>query len=285
MTPLIFAWIASLMYGVEAIAGKLASKHTIQNPWLFNFFWALFILLFTIPIAAWQGISMPAQWVNIALASLFYALTSALYVLALYQIDVSIVGSLYNFRTVITVILGALFVGEILTLTQYVLILLIFVGGIFVSVDEKFSVKSFFSKGIGIGLLGVAASALMAIFIKKAVAEVDFWSATLWIEILGQVWILPTILLFKKDLISSTLKQYLVTAATAIAGVIGTLAAIKAYAANVSLSSAIISLPFSLLIAFLFSRFAPELLEKHTAKVYVVRFVSAAVMIVAALNL
>lgn len=285
MTPSIFAWIASVMYGVEAIAGKLTSRHSIQNPWLFNFFWAFFILLFTVPVALWQGVSMPAQWLDVILASLFYALASALYVLALYKIDVSIVGSLYNFRTVVTVILGALFLGEILSTQQYLLICVVVIAGIFVSVDERFSIKSFFTRGIGIAILGVLSSALMAIFIKGAVAETGYWNTTLWIEILGQVWLLPTILLFRKDIVSSTLKQYMVTAATAIAGVIGTLAAVKAYAANVSISSTIISLPFSLIMAFLFSTFAPELLEKHTLKVYIIRFISAATMIVAALNL
>jgi hypothetical protein len=38
-------------------------------------------------------------------------------------------------------------------------------------------------------------------------------------------------------------------------------------------------------IAFLFSVFAPQLLEKHTLKVYAVRFISAAIMIVAASQL
>lgn len=281
----LFAWVASVMYGVEAVAGKLTSKHSIQNPWLFNFFWAFFILLFTIPIAIWNGVGMPTQWIDVVLASLFYALTSAFYVLALYKIDVSIVGSLFNFRTVITVILGALFLGEILTIQQYLLICVIVIAGIFISVDEKFSIRSFFTKGIGIAILGVFFSALMAVFIKGAVADAGYWNATLWIEILGQIWLLPTILLFKKDIASSTPKQYLITAATAVAGVIGTLAAVKAYAVDVSISSAIISLPFSLVMAILFSAFAPELLEKHTSRVYAIRVVSAAIMFIAALNL
>jgi drug/metabolite transporter (DMT)-like permease len=281
----LFAWIASVMYGVEAITGKLTSKHSIQNPWLFNFFWAFFILLFTVPIAIGNGVGVPTQWIDVVLASLCYALASTFYVLALYKVDVSIIGSLYNFRTVITVILGVLFLGEVLTIQQYLFICAIVVAGMFISVDERFSMRSFFTKGIGIAILGILFSALMAVFIKGAVAATGYWNATLWIEVLGQIWLLPTIFLFRKDIVSSTPKQYLVTAGTAVAGVIGTLAAVKAYAVDVSISSAIISLPFSLVIAILFSVFAPELLEKHTSKVYAIRAISAAVMFIAALNL
>jgi len=281
----IFAWAASFMFGVEAVTGKLTSKHSIQNPWLFNFFWALFIVLFTIPIALLSGAGIPKQWTSIIIASVFYATTTTLYVIALYKLDVSIIGSLYNFRTVITVVLGAIFLGEVLSVHQYILIGLIFVFGMFITIDERFTIKSFFKRGTAIALIGISFSALMAIFIKRAVAEAGYWDTTLWMGILSQIWLLPTIFLFKKDILSSKPKQYLVTAATAVAGVVGTLAMNKAYSMNVSISSAIISLPFSLIIAFLFSVFAPELLEKHTLKVYAVRFISAAVMIVAALNL
>lgn len=281
----IFAWAASFLFGVEAVTGKLTSKHSIQNPWLFNFFWALFILLFTIPFAVWGGVGIPKQWGSIIIASVFYALTTTFYILALYKLDVSIIGSLYNFRTAITVILGVLFLGEVLIVQQYILIGIIFIFGLFITIDERFSIRSFFKWGTAIALLGVACSALMAIFIKRAVAEAGYWDTTLWMAVLGQIWLLPTIWFFKKDLIQSTTKQYLIVAVTAVAGVFGTLAMNKAYSMNVSISSAIISLPFSLIIAFLFSVFAPELLEKHTLKVYAVRFTSAAVMIVAALNL
>jgi len=44
-------------------------------------------------------------------------------------------------------------------------------------------------------------------------------------------------------------------------------------------------MPFSMIFAFMFSIFAPNLLEKHTIKIYVIRFTSVAVMIWAAMQL
>jgi len=281
----IFAWIASVMYGLETIVGKLTSRHAIQNPWLFNFLWSLFILLLMVPVALANGAGIPTHWLFIIAASFFYAAASALFVLALYKLDVSVLAPLFSFRTAMAVILGALFLGEVLTLHQYLLIGVIFVFGIFVAVDERFNLRSFFTRGTAIALLSMLALVLMAIFTKKAIAETTFWDASIWIALLGQLWLLPTIALFKRELAATTAKQYGIVFATALAGVVGTLAANAAYAANVSIAATIISLPFSMVLAFLFSVFAPELLEHHTLKVYAVRFVSATIVIVAALNL
>ena len=40
-----------------------------------------------------------------------------------------------------------------------------------------------------------------------------------------------------------------------------------------------------MVIAFAFSTFAPQLLEKHTVRIYAIRFTAAAIMIVAAIEL
>jgi drug/metabolite transporter (DMT)-like permease len=281
----VVAWIASIMYGFEAIIGKLISKHSIKNPWLFNFIWEFFILIGMTIAGLWFGIGIPTQWIYIILGSFMYALASAVYVLALYKLDVSVISPMFSFRTVMAVLIGALFLGEILTLHQYFLIGIIFVFGIFVSFDEHFSLKSFFNKWIIVLLVDMLFLVLMAMFIKKAVAVDGFWNSTIWIALLGQVWLLGTIKFFKKDLVQTTSKQYGYMALIAFTGIIGTLAANAAYAKNVSLAAVIISIPVSMILAFIFSIFKPELLEKHTLKIYAIRFIAATIMIIAALKL
>ena len=126
---------------------------------------------------------------------------------------------------------------------------------------------------------------ILSIFLKKSIAINDFWTTTLWITLLGQCWLLFTIPLFKKVELAINVKQCLNVAVVAFIGTVGMLAANAAYAKNVSLSTVIISLPLSMIIAFLFSIFAPEFLEKHSLKVYAVRFTAAIIMIIAAINL
>ena len=273
------------MYGLEAIIGKMISRHSIHNPWFFNFVWEFFILVGMTIIGIWYGIGIPTQWIYIILGSLMYASGSALYTLALYKLDVSVISPMFSFRTAMAILVGAIFLGEILTSRQYFLIGIIFLFGMFVSIDENFHLKSFFNKNILILLLDMLCLVFMAMFIKKAIAVDGFWTTTIWIALLGQIWLLGTVNLFRKELKEATLKQYSHTALVAITGIIGTLAANAAYSKNVSISATIISIPTSLILAFLFSIFKPELLESHTLKIYAIRFISAAVMIIAALKI
>jgi hypothetical protein len=90
---------------------------------------------------------------------------------------------------------------------------------------------------------------------------------------------------FYKDLLTTPIKKYSGAILTGLFGIFADLAVNKAYGMNVTLTTAITGIPFSMIIAFGFSIFAPQLLEKHTLRVYAVRFAAAAVMIVAAIKL
>ncbi len=285
MSVYFFAWAASIIYGLEFIGEKLISKHSVKNPWLFNFVLQTFIFLGTATIALSMGVKIPIYWQNILWASLFYALSHILYFITLYWFDVSVMSPLFNIRTVMTVLLGTFFLGEILSVEQYILIAIIFIFGIFVNMDEKLNIKSFFSWKITLVLVEMLFLTLVAFFIKKAIGETDYWSATLWIALIAQIWFLFTIPLFKKDIPEVSGRQYSEIGVVSILAMVGILAANAAYAQNISIATAIIALPLSMVIAFMFAQFAPELLEKHTLKVYLIRFVSTAVMILAALNL
>lgn len=280
-----FAWIASILYGVEVISGKLISKYSINNPWLFNFAWNFFILIFTVPIALANHAGLPSHWGNLVLASLFYALGTIFYALALYRIDVSVLAPLYNFRTVFAVILSALMIGEILTLHQYLLITLMFFFGILVTWNENWKLKSFVNFGIGLAMLDMVSLALMGVFIKKTVAQIGYWNATIWIVILVQLMLVLTVPLFVKEVKKINAKSLGFLGTFALLGTLANLAVNKAYAENVSITAAIVSVPLSMVMAFLFSIFAPQLLEKHTNKVYLIRFVAAAIMFIAAIKL
>ncbi|MBI5221113.1 MAG: EamA family transporter [Candidatus Liptonbacteria bacterium] len=280
-----FAWTASILFGLETVIGKLIGKHSIRNPWFFNFIWTLLTLAFIVPVALINGVALPGHWGGILLASFFFASTSVLFIRTLFRLDVTVLSPLYSFRTAFAVLLGTIFLGEILTNSQYILIAIIFAAGLFVSIDERLKLELFFTPAIALALIYMLSLALFGAFTKTAVAETNYWSATLWIVLLGQIWLLPTIYFFRKEIRVASLKQYRGVLLVAIIDVIGTLAAYKAYAQNLSIAAAIISLPFSMLIAFLFSVFAPRLLEKHIPKVYFIRFAAAAIMIISALYL
>jgi drug/metabolite transporter (DMT)-like permease len=282
---LVFAWVASVLLGVESILAKLTSKYSIKNPWLFNFVWNFIILLYTLVIALFYHIGWPREWGNIIIAGLFYALSGVFYTWALYLLDVSVLAPLFNFRTVFSVLLGVWLLGQLLTTQQYVLIGITFVAGFFVSFDEHFKLRSFFRMPILIAMVAMAVIAAYGIYINKAIADNGYWTTVIWTYVLAQVLMAFTWPKFGRDIGKITKKQIGALAVLSIAGTAGMLAANQSYTGNVGIASTIISLPVSMVLAFLFAVFAPTLLEKHTMKTYAIRFIAAGVMLAAAIKL
>ena len=282
---ILFAWLAAFLFGLEAILGKLTSKHAIKNPWLFNFVWNGIVMLFTIPIAFINHVGMPHVWVNIIIVAIFYALSGVFYTWALYLLDISVLSPLFNFRTIFSVILAGLMLHQLLTTQQYILIGIIFLAGLFVSFDEHFKLRSFFRIPILIAMVAMVIIAFLGIYTNKALSQNGFWETTLWMQVIGQLILTLTWSKFAKDFKRISKVQVGSLSVVSIAGTTGMIAATAAYGGNVGIASTIISLPFSMVIAFLFAVFAPTLLEKHTMKTYAIRFIAAGVMLAAALRL
>ena len=136
-----------------------------------------------------------------------------------------------------------------------------------------------------IGVLCTLSYTLMGIFIKKAIADNGYWEVTLWMSVLSQVFLTTTIPLFYREIGRLKLKQVASVFAMSLALALGIMTENRAYQHNVVITNIITALPFSMIMAFLFSIFAPKLLEKHTIRVYAILFTAAAVMIMAALKL
>jgi len=282
----IFAWAAAIIYGLYAVIAKLVGKYKLQNVAQFSFFITLFSGVVTATISIANGAQMPTNWTYIILAGLFLSLGSILYLSVLKSLDLSVMSPLFNFRTAITVILGYIFLGENLTIKSVLLIGLIIIAGIFVTMDENFSIKSFFTKKISLGLFFMLVGAIQTVFVNRAIDQTNYWTASLWMGLVAIIF--SFIFLFKrfiKDVLKSKLTDYTGVAILAIFGGIGELVSNKAFAGNVGISSIIISLPLSMLLVFLFAIWKPSLLERHTMKVYAIRFIAAGVMIWGALML
>ncbi len=280
-----YAWIASFSAACIVITTKLTSKYSIKNPWLFTFLWTFVIMVFTIPSSLANHAEFPNDWLPVTIASIFSMLWNVLYIKTMYLIDVSTLSPLFNFRTLFAVLLGVLFLHENLTSYQVFLFIIIISAGMFASLDEKMSLKSFFKPSIFIGLSAMLVLALANAWIKIALVHNDVWTLNLWMSIITQLLVLPTIPLFIKEI-----KRIQVTHVLSI-GVMGLFQTITnwasniAYGVNIGITSLIMSVPLSMIAAFLLSLFLPKLLEKHTMKVYAIRFTAAFIMIAAALQL
>ena len=280
-----YAWIALVIYGLETIITKLTGKYSIKNPWLFNMLWNGLFVVFMIPFYFNSEVGIPHKWENLIIASLLSAVSLALYVICIYRIDVSVLSPMYNIRTGFSVLFSFLLLGETLTPYKTFLIGIIIFMGLLVSLDEKFSFKSFLTKNIFIVLVFMVSLALYGIFLKKTIGEIGYWNATVWVPILTAIFLLFTFPKFKKDIKTLRKKHILPIVLVTLTTVFGGLAVNKAYAVNVGITTVIMSIQSSMIHAFIMSIFWPKLMEKHTLKIYAVRFTAAAVMFWCAVRL
>ncbi len=281
----ILAWIASLSSGLIIIITKLTSKYSIANPWLFNFLWSLVILLFTIPPASANHAGLPHDWGTLIVAAFFGAAWYICYILAIYRLDVSTLSPLFNFRTIFAVLLGYVLFHERFTGFQFVLFLVIVIAGVFATVDEKMNLRSFLKPSIAIGLSAMLFLAANNALIKMVLVHNDIWTANLWMAIIAQLMLLPTIPLFYKEIKRVKVAQVLPIGAMGVFQIVTNFTANIAYGVNVGITSLIMAVPVSMVMVVLFSIFKPQILEKHTPKIYAIRFTAAVVMIIAAFNL
>lgn len=281
----VFAWISTICSGLYVVTTKLTSKHSLKNPWLFNFLSGLFTLLFAVPISLLYKAGMPHDWFPIILVAIFGVLWNILFIFSTYLLDVTIISPLFNFRSIFAVLFSALLLHEKLTSFQVLLFFIIVIAGIFVTIDEKMSIRSFFKPAVALGILTMFFLALSSVFSKPAILNNDIWTVNLWSGIIGQIFLLPTILFFKKEIKLINVKQVLPVIAMGLFLMLANITANYAYKVNVGITTIIEGLPISMILAYLFSIFAPKLLEKHTFKVYLIRFTASAIMIISAIQL
>ncbi len=281
----IYAWIGAVASGLFVVVAKLTSKHAISNPWLFNFLLTTVTLLFTIPPAIYYHSILPNGWILVILAAIFATLNTIFYIFSNASLDVSVFMPLYNFRNIFTLLIGFLFFGDRFPTFKLFYVAVIIIAGVLTSLDEKLSLKSFFKITIALGILTVFFSAINGALTKAVLMSNSLWTTNLWIAIINFVLLVPTIPLFKKDIKKLDVVHIVPVVLMGLFFTVGTFAANKGYEGSYSITSLIMVMPFSMIFAFLFSVFAPKLLEKHTLKIYMIRFISVAVMIWAAMQL
>jgi len=285
MSYVLLAWIATIMYGLETVIIKLSGKYAIKNPWLFNALWNVLFTVFMIPIFTSHPVALPKIWGNLLITSFLSAVCCILYIISTYRLDVSTISPLYNVRTGLAVLFAALLLGEKMTSHQLSLVGIIIVMGFIVTVDEKFSLQSFFRKDIIIALIYMALLALYVVYAKKTILDIGYWSATIWQTILIPIMLIPTFPKFSKEIKSITRKQMIPIILVSVTSTVGYLLANKAIETNVGITSVIMTFPLPMILAFIISLIWPKLMEKHPLKIYAIRFAATAIMFMCALGL
>ena len=286
MSFTLIIWLASFVFGLQTIVGKLTAKYSLSNPWQLNFFWTTFNSLLVLIISLILGEArIPVNFFSFALAGLFLAIGNMLLTYSIYKLDITVISPLFSLRTAFTAILGALFLGEIFSLFEYLLIGVIFLSGTLIKVDEKFSLKNFKLNDLKYGIACMLFLALSGATIKIASVEGTYWNNMLWINLFTSLFLLTTIPLFIRDLKNTPIKKYVGALGYSLSGGFGRLLMFFGLGINATITTVVISLPLSMLITIPLSYIFPRLLEKHSTGVYLYRLLLATIMIVCSIKL
>lgn len=282
---LFYAWTASIASGFTPIVIKASSKSLIKNAWLFNILWIACSIPLVVIYALIAGGGMPKDWTYIILMSASYAAFYICYTASLYRIDVSVMAPLFSLRTLFAVLLGVIFLHEDLSLLNIVLIVLIVLVSPFSAYNEKLRFKAFFDPAVLLAVHSMFVLALVGYFTNRSVAINGYASTLLWQDILVLLFLLPTLKFAQIKQQSFGKSTILPLVFLGIFDFTYTATATAAYAANLAISSVIVSLPLSMLFAAILSVKYGELLESNSFKVYAIRFSAAGVMVGSAILL
>lgn len=132
MSYFLYAWVGAIASGLSVVTAKLTSKHSVSNPWLFNFLLVLVTLLFTIPLALIYKAGMPVSWAPIIWAAVFSTLFYIAWIFSTYALDVSTLTPLFNLRGIFAVLIGSLFLNESFSQNQLIYVAIILVAGVLI---------------------------------------------------------------------------------------------------------------------------------------------------------
>jgi drug/metabolite transporter (DMT)-like permease len=285
MSYIVLAWIATFTYGFETIIIKLSSKYAIKNPWLFNILWNVLFMVFLVPFYATHSISIPTTWTSLIVTAVLSAICCVLFMIVTYRLDVSVLSPLYNVKTGLSVLFAALLLGEHMNTYQAMLVGVIIVMGFLVTIDEKTSLKSFFRKDILLAMVFMVLLSLYVVYLKKTIVDIGYWNATIWVAFLNLILLIPTYPKFAHDIKTLTMKQIIPVVIVTCTSTVGYLISNRAYEVNVGISSVIMTFPASMVMAFVLAVLWPKLMERHSMKIYAMRFAATAVMFVCAMQL
>jgi drug/metabolite transporter (DMT)-like permease len=277
--------VSAICFSFSQILNKLMSKHSIDNKNSMMGYFMLATATFAIFLLPFIPLTIPPLPVlgTLAAAVALFLIGYYLFFSGIFHADASSFAPLFQMQAGLVGLLAFLFLGERFPLQNYAWMVLIILGAILVSFNEKMTVKSFLNKGILLILLMQvfhATSNLLIGFVLKSMSPIQL---LFWEDIsVGIVFL--CFYLLKKPKMNYAPKQIApMFLSTYIVGV-GIIALFQAFSQNLTVSSVIglLSAPIVFVITIIASHFSPTFLEHHPPKVYLVRGIGLLIILLAA---
>jgi drug/metabolite transporter (DMT)-like permease len=281
--------LAAFFWSLSNVANKFASKHKISNHWVLLFYYYLTFVPFLLCIPFIFKVTIPPAntWIYLFLYGLAFFIGNIFSLMAIYKLDVSTMAPFMQLQSAFIAILAFFFLGERFSLPHYVFILIMIIGTVLVSLDERMHIKSYFTIGIFLIVLQQIFHASSNLFAGFALKSINSFTFIFWGDMIAAsfiIFLIPVTGLKKLKVTVSQLKPLL------LASFFSTIAALSLFTAfltNLTISSAIslLTAPFVLLLTITASIFKPNLLEHHTKKVYAIRALGVGLILIGAISL
>lgn len=285
MTTMNFYLLAALSSGfffaINGLIYKISSKYAIRDPLRLLFYIFLLQLPSSLSVAFFTRIFFPVELLPsfLGFVSTFF-LGSVLVGLAVPHLDASVLLPLFNLQVILTAFFSFLMLGETYGWPSYLLMLAIVLGGVLVSLDEKFSLR--FNRPLYSLLVGLILYSLSDAFGGRVVASLGVLNLRFWsglVLVLFSFLLIPFFRVPERVRIRQLVPVFLV----GFFGFFGMITLTFGFVYSVSISQALarLSSVYSLLLIILLARFRGDFLEKHPWRVYLVRCVGCGVMVLA----
>lgn len=285
----IFSLIAAFGWALSGLANKFASKHKISNNWVFLFYYYLTFIPFLLCVPLLFRVTIPPSdaWIFIFSYATAFFIGNIFGVVALYKLDISTIEPFKQLQVALIAILAFLFLGEHFPLISYAFILLMVLGSVLVTFDERIHIKSYFRFGVFLIFLQQISHASSNLFAGFALKNINSFTFIFWGDLIASLialFIIPFIGVNKLKVTFSQVKPLLVGS---FFSTIAATSLFTAFQSNVTISSslAFLTAPIILLFTFILSIFKPGLLEHHTNKVYFIRLIGVLLILFGAIKL
>lgn len=273
MSWILFSILAALIGAIVNVVDKYILTKWIRKPIVPVMILGIVGLLSSLVIYLFYGFSY-LSYFNILIsfvAGILYILAVIFYFKAVKIEEVSRVVPLFFLSPLFILLLAALFLGEIFTLTKYVGIFLLVTGAILIS--SKNIKRLSFGKAFCFVILSVISISIYYILLKYLLNFADFWTIFAYIKIGTIFALIPIFYFYFPDLIK-TAKEYgnkvigimsLNELLTLVAVLFSTIAVSVGY---VTLVEALASAQafFVLLFAVILSIFYPQILKEEITR-------------------
>lgn len=285
----VYSLIAAFFFAVSAIFNKIASRHYITNPRSLMAYFMLGFFLFGLFLFPFASKSVPGviSSINSFVPMVITFLAGYyLFFMALSKVDISTFSPIFQLQAVFVAILAYFFLGERYPVLSYLWMIIVIIGVILVTLDERISIKSFIQKSVLLMVVMQILHSISNIYVKITLSRVNYLDVMFWESLFIGLLFFPFVLIFKPRMNYGVKAILLLFISSSLANA-GAIFLFRAFQYNVTISGTLglMLSPIAFLITLAISKFKPEFLEKHSTRVYFIRSVGLILATIGAISL